>query len=64
MSASFAQVTHVRLGVDLGRADDALERLAGRELAAVAVQVLAQPVAQRAELSLLEVVVQRREVGD
>src|SRR6476646_11173769 len=56
-----AQVAHVRLGVDLGRADDAVERLAGRELPAEAVKMLAQPVAQRAELTLLEPVVQ---VGD
>src|SRR6476659_4547772 len=56
-----AKVTHVRLGVDLGRADDAVERLAGRELPAEAVKMLAQPVAQRAELTLLEPVVQ---VGD
>src|SRR3954469_17703805 len=58
-----AQVAHVRLGVDLARPDRALERLRRRELAAVAVQMLAQPLAQRAELALLKPLVQVRDVG-
>src|SRR5215211_6474474 len=59
-----AQVAHVGLGVDLRRARDALERLERRELAAVTVQVVSQPLAQRPELALLELVVQVGEVGD
>ena len=55
-----AQVAHVRLRVDRLRADRALERLGRRELAAVAVQVLAQPLAQRAELAALELLVRGR----
>ena len=46
-----AEVPHVRLRVDLLRADDALERLAGGELAAVPVEVLPQPVAEWREVA-------------
>src|SRR5215210_3497136 len=58
-----AQVAHVRLRVDLARPERALHRLGRRELAAVAVEVVAQPLAERAELAALEVVVQGGEVG-
>src|SRR6266404_4394464 len=59
-----AQVADVRRRVDLGRAADAIERLARRELAAVPMQVLAQPVAERRELALLEAVVEIGKVVD
>src|SRR6476620_5786176 len=60
----FAQVAHVRCRVDLGRAADALERLARSELAAVPMQVLAQPVAKGPEFTLLEAVVEIGEISD
>src|SRR4051794_31997268 len=59
-----AQIAHVRRRVDLRRADDTLERLARRVLAAVAVQVLAEPVAQGCELALLEAVVDVRQLRE
>src|SRR5579875_1030430 len=59
-----AEVTHVGLRVDRPGADDQLERLARRELAAVAVEVLSKPVAERAELAALEVVVEARDVRE
>src|SRR3954451_16474908 len=59
-----AQVPHVRRGIDLRGADDAFERLARRVLAAVTVQVLAQPVAQRREFAVLEPVVDVGHVRD
>src|SRR5581483_961149 len=58
-----AEVTHVGLGVDPRRAGRALERLRRRELAAVAVQVLAQPLPQRSELAALELALEPGEVG-
>ena len=56
-----AQVREVRLGVD-ARADRALERLLRRELPAVLVDVLAEPLAERRELAALERVVEVRQV--
>src|SRR5579862_78333 len=58
-----AEVPHVRLGIDLAPADGPLERLGGCELAAVPVQVVAQPVAKRREVALLEGVGEIRQVG-
>src|SRR3954451_22138940 len=58
-----AEVPHVRLGVDLLRADGAFERLAGRVLAPMAVEVLSEPIAQRSELSLLEPGLEVGQVG-
>src|SRR5436190_3141614 len=58
-----AQVEKVRHGVDLRRPDRTLERLRRCELAAVAVQVLAEPVPERREVALLERVVEVRQVG-
>src|SRR5262245_41959508 len=58
-----AQVPDVRLRVDAADAGGALQRLARRELAAVPVQVLAQPRPQRPELALLERLGQVRQVG-
>src|SRR3954452_11651491 len=58
------EVAHVGRRVDLGGADDLLQRLARRVLPAVVVQVLAEPVAERAELAPLEAVVEVRQGGD
>src|SRR5262249_60732456 len=53
------QVSDVRPGVHRP-ADDPLEHLAREELAAVAVQVVPEPVAERAELGPLDLVVEIR----
>src|SRR5687767_114375 len=55
-----AQIAQVRLRVEAA-ARDPLDELARRELAAVPPEVLGQPACERAELALLELVVQ---VGD
>src|SRR5687768_17392036 len=56
-----AQICEVGLGVD-PRAGRALERLLRHELPAVAVDVLAEPLAERRELAALELVVEVREI--
>src|SRR4051794_32088164 len=58
-----AQVADVGRRVDRRGADDALQCLAGGVLATEAMEVLAQPVAKRRELALLEAVVDVRHVG-
>src|SRR5437879_7027966 len=57
------EVAEIRLGVDPARADDALEGFLRRELAAVAMQALAEPIAQRGHVAALELRVDVAEVG-
>src|SRR3954467_13261442 len=59
-----AEVPHVGLGVDRRRACHPLERLRRRELPAVAMEAVAQPLAQRPEVALLEPFVDVRQIGE